>query len=253
MSDKQINKNGVASQMRAMFLILSMLFCAAIHANPEFQKYTYTDENGITISVSDPRYDYDLVYYPEYDYYWPNGEFSVQVEINAKCTVYMSIGYKSPHSSDPDSIYYSKASFEVNTKINEPFRIAAEPGADRYIKVGYDNYRRLNNDIISFYVNDFISDEDKEKIYAGVSEIPVTDGFSPTIRKEGGNIAIEWNGAECLGSTANVFDLNGGILLSHPIQIAEPETKIPIETIYAGFCIVHIRTEKSTFTKKIKL
>ncbi len=54
MSDKQINKNGVASQMRAMFLILSMLFCAAIHANPEFQKYTYTDENGITISVSDP-------------------------------------------------------------------------------------------------------------------------------------------------------------------------------------------------------
>lgn len=85
------------------------------------------------------------------------------------------------------------------------------------------------------------------------TEIPVTDGFSPTIRKEGGNLTIEWNGVECLGSTVNVFDLNGGRLLSHPVQIAEPETKIPIETIYAGFCIVHIRTEKSTFTKKIKL
>ncbi len=253
MSDKHVNKNGVASQMRAMLLILSMLFCAAIHAKPEFQKYTYTDENGITISVSDPRYDYELVYYPEYDYYWPNGEFSVQVEINAKLVVFMSGGYKYSHFSDPDSIYFVKRDAVAYPKANESVRLSSEAAPYKYFKIGYefcgDNYF-LD---IMFYVNDFISDEDKEKIYAGVSEIPVTDGFSPTIRKEGGNLTIEWNGAECLGSTVNVFDLNGGILLSHPVQIAEPETKIPIETIYAGFCIVHIRTEKSTFTKKIKL
>ena len=55
MSDKQVNKNGTVSQMRAMSLILSMLLCIAANAKLDSTEYTFTDEDGITISVSDPR------------------------------------------------------------------------------------------------------------------------------------------------------------------------------------------------------
>ncbi len=174
MSDKHVNKNDTVSQMRAMSLILSMLLCIAANAKTEFQEYTYTDEHGVVVSISNPMFEYELMYgyNPDYpDRCVASGLFSYEVVINDPTPVYIWGG--TPVREEIG--WYSTYPYE-NHPINKPFKVSRKTYSGYWIGFGYlteNGLRRLHD--VQFKVDDFVSDEDYAKIYAGLDGIVDSD------------------------------------------------------------------------------
>ena len=177
MSDKQVNKNGTVSQMRAISLILSMLLCIAANAKLDSTEYTFTDEDGITISVSDPRYDYELEYNPDYpDLCGAKGVFSFQIVINDPVPVNIIKGVIPESGLKPNWI---GGEMNHSHPVNKPFRVSRilytlDCISLTYLRADRSGFHSLLDDIV-FRAIDFISDEDKEKVFAAVEDIVDSD------------------------------------------------------------------------------
>lgn len=236
--------------------MLAMLFSVSMYAKPEFQEFRDTAENGIIISISNPRYDYEMEYYPEYDYYWAKGEFSLQIMVNKPVSdIHLRKGFPSPSLDNPDIIYFSGHTLFWDFPINEPFIISYATSPGRYMRIGYCvNYIHDDYDLdLVFSIDDFISDEDKEKLYGSVDDVQAVDNNAPVVAKRNGKLVIDWNGTESCGSTVSIFNLNGIRQYARSVAESSQETEIPMESIPQGICIVHIQTEKRHTPKKIKL
>lgn len=255
MSNRRVDKKSQIPTIRILTTMLAMLFSVSVYAKPEFQEYRDTAENGIIISISNPRYDYEVSYQPYYDKCYIQGDFSVQVEINHPTDVYMHKGY-----IDAGGIvhYVTLIQFEDHP-VNEPFRISTLASFDKAIKFFYKIPEHKEGDIpfynldLEFRVYDFISDEDKEKLYGSVDDVQAVDNNAPVVAKRNGKLVIDWNGTESCGSTVSIFNLNGIRQYARSVAESSQETEIPMESIPQGICIVHIQTEKTTYTQKIKL